>query len=82
MRELGYGYGEHFVTEARGAHARPERFPDLVAELLRARVDVIVAVGPALPVLKRATTTVPVVMAAAVDPVAQGFAQSVGVPAG
>ena len=82
MRELGYVYGDHFVTEPRGAHAQPQRFPDLVTELLRAQVDVIVAVGPALPMLKRATTTVPVVMAAAVDPVAQGFAQSLGPPGG
>ena len=82
MRELGYVYGDHFVTEPRGAHAQPKRFPDLVTELLRAQVDVIVAVGPALPMLKRATTTVPVVMAAAVDPVAQGFAQSLGRPGG
>ena len=82
MRELGYVYGDHFVTEPRGAHAQPQRFPDLVTELLRAQVDVIVAVGPALPMLKRATTTVPVVMAAAVDPVAQGFAQSLGRPGG
>src|SRR5688500_9159924 len=43
LRELGYVYGEHFVTEARGAEARPERFPALVADLIRLRVDVIVA---------------------------------------
>lgn len=33
LRELGYVYGEHFVTEARGAEAKPEHFPRLVAEL-------------------------------------------------
>jgi putative tryptophan/tyrosine transport system substrate-binding protein len=82
LRELGYAYGEHFVTEARGAHARPERFPDLTAELLRARVDVIVATGPALPTLKQATTTVPVVMAGSSDPIVQGLVQSLGRPGG
>ncbi|HET8533396.1 MAG TPA: ABC transporter substrate-binding protein [Methylomirabilota bacterium] len=82
LRELGYVYGEHFVTEARGVDARPERFPGLVAELLRLGVDVVVAPGPALPALKSASSTVPVVMAASVDPVAQGFAQSLGRPGG
>jgi putative ABC transport system substrate-binding protein len=82
LRDLGYVYGEHFVTEARGAHARPERFPDLAAELLRARVDVIVATGPALPTLKQATTTVPVVMAGSSDPIVQGLVQSLGRPGG
>jgi putative ABC transport system substrate-binding protein len=82
MRELGHVYGDHFVTEARGAHAQPQRFPDLVAELLRARVDVIVASGPALPTLKQATATVPVVMAASSDPIVQGLVQSLARPGG
>lgn len=60
LRELGYVYGEHFVTEARGGGGRPERFPSLAAELVRLRVDVILAAGPALPALKHATSTVPV----------------------
>jgi putative ABC transport system substrate-binding protein len=70
------------VTEARGAEAKPERFPGLVAELIRLRVDVIVATGPSLPVLKQATATIPVVMAASLDPVAQGLVQSLGRPGG
>ena len=82
LRELGYVYGEHFVTEARGAEARPERFPALVADLIRLRVDVIVAAGPALSALKQATSTIPVVMAASSDPVAQGLVQSLGRPGG
>jgi putative tryptophan/tyrosine transport system substrate-binding protein len=82
MRELGYVYGEHFVTEPRGAEAKPERFPALVAELIRLRVDVIVAAGPAHLALKQATSTIPVVMAASSDPVAQGLVQSLGRPGG
>jgi putative ABC transport system substrate-binding protein len=82
LRELGYVYGEHFVTEARGAEARPERFPGLVAELIRLRVDVIVATGVAMRALKQATSTIPVVMAASNDPVAQGLAQSLRRPGG
>src|SRR5437879_3834210 len=42
MRELGYGEGRDFVTEWRFAEARPELYPDLAAELVRANVDVIV----------------------------------------
>jgi putative ABC transport system substrate-binding protein len=82
LRELGYVYGEHFVTEARGAEARPERFPALAADLIRLRVDVIVATGPALRPLKQATSTIPVVMAASADPVADGLVQSLGRPGG
>src|SRR5881397_1716084 len=81
LRELGYVYGEHFVTEPR-AEERPERFAILTAELARLQVDVIVAAGPMLAALKQATSTIPVVMAAAVDPVGEGLVQSLGYPGG
>jgi putative ABC transport system substrate-binding protein len=80
LRELGYLYGEHFVTEVRGGQTQPQRYPVLAAELVRLRVDVIVASGVMLPALKQATTTIPVVMAAAADPVAEGYVQSLGHP--
>ena len=82
LRELGYVYGEHFATEPRGAEDRPERYPDLAAELVRLQVDVIVAPGPPLPALKQATSVIPVVMAGALDPVGQGLVQSLGRPGG
>jgi putative tryptophan/tyrosine transport system substrate-binding protein len=82
LRDLGYVYGEQFVTEARGAEGRPERYPLLAAELVRSQVDVIVAAGPALPALKQATSTIPVVMAAAGDPVGLGLVQSLRHPGG
>ena len=82
LRELGYVYGEHFVTEPRGAEGKPERFPNLAAELVGLQVDVIVAGGPTLPALKQATSTIPVVMGGAGDPVDQGFVQSLGRPGG
>jgi heme-degrading monooxygenase HmoA len=62
MRELGYAFGEHYVTEPRGSAGRPERLPGLAAELVRLQVDVIVAAGFALPALKQATSTIPVVV--------------------
>ena len=70
MRELGYLYGEHFVTEPRGGEGRPERYAGLAAELVRLQVDVIVAGGPTLAALKEATSTIPVVMGGSDDPVA------------
>jgi putative ABC transport system substrate-binding protein len=82
LRDLGYVYGEHFVTEPRSAEGKLERFPKLSAELVRLEVDVIVAAGPTLPALKQATSTIPVVMIGASDPVGQGFAQSLGRPGG
>ena len=82
LRELGYVYGEHFVTEPRGGEGRPERFPKLAAELVKLQVDVIVASGPTLPALKQVTSTIPVVTTGAGDPVGQGFVQSLARPGG
>lgn len=82
LNELGYVYGTDFVTEPRGSEGRPERFPALAAELVRLRVDVILAPGPALPALKQATSSVPIIMTATLDPVRQGFVQSLGHPGG
>jgi len=80
LRELGYVYGEHLVTEARGAGGKPERFAGLAADLVRLRVDVIVAAGPGLVALKQATSTIPIVMDGASDPVGQGFVRSLARP--
>ena len=83
LGELGYVYGEHFVTEPRGSEGKPERFPGLAAELVRLQVDVIVAAGGApCAALKAATATIPIVMAAGSDPVAEGLVQSLGHPGG
>ena len=84
LRQLGYVYGEHFVTEPRGAEGRPERYPALAAELVRLQVDLIVLAGhtPATQAAKEATSTIPIVMAGAEDPVGQGLVQSLGHPGG
>ena len=82
LRELGYVYGEHFVTEPRGAESRAERYPGFAVELVRLQVDVIVAVQAALSALKQATSTIPIVMAGSTDPVGQGYVQSLGHPGG
>ena len=82
LRELGWVYGEHFVTEARSSEGKPERFPALAAELVALPVDLIVALGPAVPALKLATSTIPIVMTGSGDPVAQGLVQSLARPGG
>jgi putative tryptophan/tyrosine transport system substrate-binding protein len=80
LRELGYVYGETFVTEARSAEGQVERFPGLVADLIRLQVDLIVAAGPALAACKQATSTLPIVMAGAEDPVGLGVVKSLAQP--
>jgi putative ABC transport system substrate-binding protein len=79
MAELGYIFGRDFVTEPRGTDAMPA-----VADLVGLQVDVIVATGAGavLSLLKQATTTIPIVMTAANDPVGQGFVQSLAHPGG
>ena len=83
LGELGYVYGEHFVTEPRGSGGKAARFPALVVELVGLHVDVIVAAGGTpCAALKDATATIPIVMAAGGDPVAEGLVQSLGHPGG
>src|SRR2546422_6399998 len=69
LRDLGYVEGRNLVIEYRSADGRPERFPDLAAELVRLKVDLIVTRGtPAARATKNATETIPVVMATMGDP--------------
>src|SRR5436190_21118674 len=64
LRELDYVEGRNLVIEYRSADGRAERFPDLASELVRLKVDLIVTRGtPAAIAAKRATETIPVVMA-------------------
>jgi putative tryptophan/tyrosine transport system substrate-binding protein len=69
------------VAEPRGAEGRPELWSVRAAELVRLQIDVIVAPGPNLPALQRATT-IPIVMAAASDPVGDGYVATLGRPGG
>jgi putative ABC transport system substrate-binding protein len=82
LRGRGYVYGRHFVTEPRGAEGKPDRLPGLVDELGRLQVDVIVPVGAALPAVKQATSTIPVVIPGTDDPVGSGYAKSLARPGG
>jgi len=82
LRELGYVEAQTIVLEVRSAEGRLERIPELVAELVGLKVDVLVAVGaPAAVAAKNATQTIPIVMLAA-DPVGLGVAASLSRPGG
>jgi len=83
LRELGYVEGKNIVIEYRRAEGKFDRLPDLAAELVRLKVDVIVTSGPAAThAAKEATKTIPIVMAFDNDPVGNGFATSLARPAG
>ena len=82
LHKLGYVYGRDFVTVPRGGAGRPELWPAQVADLVGSSVDVIVAPGPMISTVKQATTTVPIVMAGASDPVGDGYVRSLSRPGG
>lgn len=83
MRKLGWVEGKNFTFEYRFADGKFDRLPDLAADLVRLKVDLIMASGgqPAL-AAKGATSTIPIVMANAGDPVAFGLVASLGRPGG
>ena len=83
LRELGYIEGRNVVFVQRYADGRMERLPDLAAELVRLRVDVIVT-GTNLHVaaVRHATETIPIVTVFAADPVGAGFVASLARPGG
>jgi len=84
MRELGYVQGRNLAIEYRYANGSIDKLPELAAELVRAKVDVIVASGePAVLAAKRATSTTPIVMTeTGVDPVKAGMVPSLARPGG
>ena len=83
LRELGYVEGKNIVIEWRWAEGTPNRLPDLAAELVRLKVDIILSAGPAVtPRLQEATKAIPIVMAQDNDPVRNGFVASLARPGG
>jgi putative ABC transport system substrate-binding protein len=81
LGELGYVEKQNVILEWRSADGKPDRLADLAAELVQAKVDVIVALTNAdILAAKRATTTIPIVMGAALDPVAAGLVDSLARP--
>ena len=83
LRKLGWIEGKNIAIEYRFAEQKPERLPELAADLVRLKVDLIVvsATPPAL-AAKSATATIPIVMTASVDPVGVGLVASLARPGG
>jgi len=81
LREHGYVEGKNLVTERRYSEGHAERWSDLAKELVEREVDVIVVTTtPAALAAKKATSTIPIVMPAAFDPVGAGLADSLARP--
>ena len=83
LRGLGYVEGRDIRIEQRFAAGRPERFADLIAEMVHLKVDIlVVASAPGALAAKRATTSIPIVFLGVGDPVAQGVVPSFARPGG
>jgi putative tryptophan/tyrosine transport system substrate-binding protein len=83
MRKLGWIEGKNITIEYRFAEQKSEHLPELAAELVRLKVDLIVVSGGPTPlVAKAATSTIPIVMTISVDPVAEGLIASLARPGG
>jgi ABC-type uncharacterized transport system substrate-binding protein len=83
LRDLGYVEGKNCVLELRSAEGKLDLLPELAAELVRMKVDIIVSGGPtATGPARSATKTIPIVMAQDSDPVGNGFVTSLARPGG
>ena len=82
LRELGWIEGRNIVIELRWAEGRSERYAEIAAEFVRLKVDVIVTAGGAVLAAKQATSVIPIIFAAAADPLGAGLVASLAQPGG
>src|SRR5215472_14190851 len=82
LRELRWIEGRTLAIEYRWAEGSPERFGEIAAEFVRLKVDVIVTVGGAVLAAKQVTSVIPIVFAAANDPIGTGLVPSLARPGG
>jgi putative tryptophan/tyrosine transport system substrate-binding protein len=82
LRELGWIEGQTVAIEYRWAEGRSERYAEIAAEFVRLKVDIIVAMGGAVLAVKQATSVIPIVFAAAADPLGGGLVVSLARPGG
>jgi putative tryptophan/tyrosine transport system substrate-binding protein len=83
LRELGYVEGQNLLIEHHFADGKPQRLPELAAELVRSKPDVIFALGgDVVPFAQKSTKTIPIVMWVSNDPVETGFVASLSRPGG
>src|SRR6516164_1369143 len=82
LRELGWIEDRTVAIEIRWAEGRNERYTEIAAEVVRRKVDVILTSGAGVPAAKQATSVIPIVFAAAADPLGAGFVASLARPGG
>ena len=82
LRDLGHAEGRSYVIETRWADGAPERIPALTEELVRLKVDLLVAQGPVARLVKQAAGSTPVVFGVSADPVEGGLVASLARPGG
>src|SRR5262245_43823360 len=82
LRELGWVEGRTIAIQYRWSEGRAERYAEIAAEFVRLKVDVILTVGSAVPIVKQAATAIPIVFAVAIDPVGSGLVASLAKPGG
>ena len=82
LRELGWIEGSNILIEYRWSQGRTERYAEIAAEFVRLKVDVVVTVGSAVPIVRQATTVIPIVFAVGIDPVGSGLVASLAQPGG
>ena len=82
LRELGWIENRTVAIEYRWSEGRAERYAEIAAEFVRINVDVIVTVGSAVPTVRQAATTIPIVFAVGIDPVRSGLVASLAKPGG
>jgi putative ABC transport system substrate-binding protein len=83
LRELGFVEGQNIIVERRYAEGRAERFQEFAAEMVRLKADVVItSTTPAALALRNATTTIPIVIPTAIDPVGTGLIANLAHPGG
>jgi putative ABC transport system substrate-binding protein len=82
LGELGWIEGKTIAIEYRWSQGRSERYAEIAAEFVHLKVDVIVTVGSAVPIVRQATTVIPIVFAVGIDPVGSGLVASLAQPGG
>ena len=82
LNKLGWTEGKNITIEYRFAEGKNDRLPELAADLVRLKVDLIVVTGGPAPVAAKKATTTPIVMASGGDPVAAGVVTSLARPGG
>ena len=82
LRERGWIEGRTVTIEYRWSEGRTERYPEIAAEFVRLKIDVIVTTGGGVPAVKQATSAIPIVFPVAGDPVGGGFVATLARPGG